>query len=223
MRITRIDLTSTDVTAAARFYAEVLAQPVTAVANSATVRIGASTIVLRPGPGTTGIHHLAFTIPTNRFVQAKAWLSDRVPLLTKDGADAFPLGGVWNSESVYFAGPDGSILELIARHGLDNATEHDFTAADLLCVSEVGLGVPDVSGVVDALETRFGLSRFGDGGDEFSPVGDADGLLIVVAQDRPWFPSVDLVARGGPLAITLTGVKPGVTYAATAEHTITSG
>ncbi|HEY8787987.1 MAG TPA: hypothetical protein VIM10_02455 [Actinopolymorphaceae bacterium] len=222
MRITRVDITSTDVTTAAEFYAGVLELPVAVAADSATVRIGASTVVLRHGPAGPGINHLAFTIPANRFAQAKVWLSSRVPLLTKNGADESPLGGTWNSESVYFPGPDGSILELIARHSLDNATAHAFTSADLLCVSEIGLGVPDVPAVVDALEAQFGLPRFGDGGDQFTPVGDHDGLLIVVSQDRPWFPSADRIARGGPLSITLTDVKPGATYAPTEEHVLTS-
>ena len=219
MRITRVGITSTDVAAAAEFYTGVLELPVAVAADSATVRVGTSTIVLRHGLATAGINHLAFTIPANRLSEAKAWLSSRVPLLTKDGADEFPLGGTWNSESVYFPGPDGSILELIVRHSLDNATAHPFTSADLLCVSEIGLGVPDVPAVVDA---QFGLHRFGDGGDEFSPVGDHDGLLIVVSQDRPWFPSADLIARGGPISVTLTDVEPGATYAPTAEHVLTS-
>ena len=223
MRINRVDITSTDVAAAAEFYAGVLGLPVAVTGDSATVRIGASTVVLREGPASPGINHLAFTIPANRFGEAKAWLSSRVPLLTKDGADEFPLGGTWNSESVYFPGPDGSILELIARHSLDNASPASVhERADLLCVSEIGLGVPDVPAVVDALEAQFGLPRFGDGGDQFTPVGDHDGLLIVVSQDRPWFPSGDRIARGGSLSITLTDVMPGATYAPTAEHVLTS-
>jgi catechol 2,3-dioxygenase-like lactoylglutathione lyase family enzyme len=221
MRITTVDVTSADVAAAVQFYVDVLDQPVAIAADSSSVRIGTSTLVLRYGPPTVGINHLAFTIPTNRFSEAKSWLSSRVPLLAKDGVDEFPLAGVWNSESIYFAGPDGSILELIARHSLDNATDFPFSGADLLCVSEIGLGVPDVPVVVDALHNHFGLPRFGDGGDQFSPVGDSDGLLIVVSQDRPWFPAGDRIARGGPLRITLTDVKPCVTYAPTAEHVLT--
>lgn len=224
MHIANIDLVCADVAAAADFYGRVLEQSVDVGTDSdlASVQIGTSTLVLRRGAAGAGINHLAFTIPANRFAEAKAWLSSRVPLLTKDGADEFLLGGTWNSESVYFPGPDDSILELIARHSLDNATGHPFTGADLLCVSEIGLGVPDVPAIVDALEAHFGVARFGGGGDEFSPVGDHDGLLIVVSQDRPWFPTGDRIARGGPLNVTLTGVKPGATYAPTAEHVLTS-
>lgn len=228
MRIAIVDLVSVDVAAAAEFYAHVLDQPVEVAADSdsgsdaATVRIGTSTLVLRPGPASTGINHLAFTIPANRFAEAKAWLSSRVPLLTNEGADEFPLGGTWNSESVYFPGPDGSILELIARHSLENATAHEFIGADLACVSEIGLGVPDVPTAVDAIEAQFGLPRFGDGGAEFSPVGDHDGLLILVSQNRPWFPSADLIASRGPMRVTMTDVKPGPTYTPTGEQVLTS-
>lgn len=222
MHIATLDLDSPDVAAAAHFYADVLDQAVDVSSDAATVRIGSSTLILRRGPASVGIHHLAFTIPANRFAEAKAWLSSRVRLLTKDSADEFGLGGVWNSESVYFPGPDGAILELIARHCLDDATDHPFTGADLLCVSEIGLGVPDVPATVDALEAQFGLARFGDGGAEFSPVGDADGLLILVSQDRPWFPTVDRIASRGRIRVALTDVKPGGTVAPTDQQLITS-
>jgi catechol-2,3-dioxygenase len=90
----------------------------------------------------------------------------------------------------YFAGPDGILLELIARHDLLAASSSGrFSSADLLRISEIGLAVPDVPAAVAALQSAFGLPVFGTAAAEFTPLGDHDGLLIVVRQGRPWFPT----------------------------------
>jgi hypothetical protein len=92
------------------------------------------------------------TVPEDRFAEAKAWPEERVPLLERDGLDEFRLGVPWNSQSVYFAGPDGILLELIARHDLPAvASSGRFSSADLLRISEIGLAVPDVPAAVATL------------------------------------------------------------------------
>jgi hypothetical protein len=63
-------------------------------AESAAVRIGASTVRLRERPRTSKIHPVGFTIPAKPIVQAKQWPSNRVPLLTKNSADEFPRLGL---------------------------------------------------------------------------------------------------------------------------------
>jgi catechol-2,3-dioxygenase len=72
-----------------------------------------------------GAYHGAITVPEDRFAEAKAWLQERVPLLERDGLDEFALGVPWNSQSVYFEGPDGILLELIERR--DGAAAIDVT------------------------------------------------------------------------------------------------
>ncbi len=101
-----------------------------------------------PGMVEPGAYRSAITVPKDRFAEAKAWLQERVPLLEKDGLDEFRLGPPWNSQSVYFAGPDGILLELIARHDLpapSSSRRGPLISADLLRISEIGLAVPDVS------------------------------------------------------------------------------
>ena len=71
---------------------------------------------------------------------------------------SFALGAPWNSQSLYFAGPDGILLELIARHDLATLSSWGrFTSADLLRISEIGLAVPDVPAAVESLQNAFGL------------------------------------------------------------------
>ena len=108
---------------------------------------------------------------------------------------------------IYFRDPDGNILECIARHRLDNASAQAFGPASLLNVSEIGWPVEDVPQSVERLEQQLGLSVFGSASDTFTPLGDDEGLLIVVKLERPWFPTAQ-AAQSLPLRITLKNARP---------------
>jgi catechol-2,3-dioxygenase len=130
------------------------------------VGVGLSVLLLQRGPVGPGAYHCAVTVPEDRFAEAKAWPEERVPLLERDGLGEFRLEVPWNSQSVYFAGPDGILLELIARHDL--ASSGRFSSADLLRISEIGIAVPDVPAAVATLQDAFGLPVFGTAAAEFT-------------------------------------------------------
>jgi hypothetical protein len=110
---------------------------------------------------------------------------------------------------VYFEGPDGILLELIARHRLANATDEPFSGADLLCVSEVGLGALDVAAAFAEVHNAFGLEAFAGESPEFTAAGDHDGLLILVSAGRPWFPTTDWGASTASVSVTISSAAPG--------------
>jgi hypothetical protein len=131
-------------------------------------------------------------------------------LLGTPEADEFECSPAWNAHSLYFTGHDRSVLELIIRRGLDNATGGPFTSADLLSVSEVGVVVPDVAAMAACLNDDAEVAPYGGAvGSTFRPVGDVEGLLILVTPGRTWFPTADRVAAESPVAITATGGRPG--------------
>lgn len=205
MQIEQVAITTSSVDTAVAFFSDALELPTADDGNSARVRIGPSTLLLSPGSRGAGVHHLAFTIAGDRFSVAKRWLAERVPVLTRDGADEFALPEPWSSTSVYFSGPDGVLLELIARHSRP-ASGHIgvFTSAELLCNSEVGLAVDDVGATVDTLCDTFGIPVFSAGGPDFVAVGDHEGLLIVVHDHRIWFPTTTATPSDQPLSVRLT-------------------
>lgn len=223
MRITAVRISTADLGGAARFYSTVLGLPVSESPEVVRVRIGTSILALVPGPTGPGVHHIAFTVPRNRFDDAKRWLAGRVELIALNCTDEFPGPGRWNSRSVYFSGPDGSVLELIARHALQNDSDQEFSAASLLGVSEAGIAVPDVPSAVRQLCGAFGLEPFGPGSADFAPIGDHDGLLIVVADGRVWFPTDGSVSQGGPATVTLAGVTPGAWSPSDVDCIVSSG
>jgi catechol-2,3-dioxygenase len=133
-------------------------------------------------------YHIAFTIPTNKFTEAKQWVREQgISLLSKDGQDEFPFES-WNATALYFYDPDGNLIELIAHHTLNNATDEAFGPKHLLRISEIGLPVDNVPEVASKLMDAFQLNLWGGGGQQFAPLGDAEGALIVVDKQRPWFP-----------------------------------
>jgi catechol-2,3-dioxygenase len=217
MLITQVELPVSDAVQAARFYGDVLGLPTRTGGGVVEVEVGLSVLLLHPGPVEPGAYHCAITVPEDRFAEAKAWLQERVPLLGRDGLDEFTLGAPWNSNSLYFAGPDGILLELIARHDLPASSSGRFTSAQMLRISEVGLEVPDVPAAVATLQNAFGLPVFGTAAAEFTPLGDHDGLLIVVRPGRPWFPTTTVTPSLGPIAVTVELPSGGKSLALTAN------
>lgn len=221
MHLTRISLPVRDATVVATFYADVLGLSVRRRGGTVLATVGSTELELRESlPATAGVHHLAFTVPTGKLTAGKLWLHDRAALLTLDGQDEFETSPSWNARSVYFEGPEGTVLELIERRDLDNATPGSFSSADLLSVSEVGISVPDVQAVAGQLSSDAGIHPYGGApGDAFAAVGDVHGLLILVTEGRPWFPTVDRVAAVAPTSVEASGARVG-TYAVGAASTL---
>lgn len=203
MHIDDVALTTNEPSAFAAAY-ERLGLPVTRQGETVRVRVGTSMVTATRG-ATAGAHHLAFTIRTGTFDAAIRWLDGRATVLEHDGTREFEGPDGWDSRSVYFDGPDGSILELIERRVLPGvAAGSPFGSEDVVCVSEVGLPADDVpafTATVDAL----GIGPYGDGNDGFRPLGDVHGLLIAVRPGRTWFPTADRTAVAQALEVTVSG------------------
>lgn len=122
-------------------------------------------------------------------------MAARAPLQrSPDGKEYFALESSWQSQSVYFTGPDGLILELIGRKRLPASSRTgDFDGSEITCLSEVGLPAADVPATQRVLSERFELAPLSEPSPVFAPMGDDEGLLIVVDASRHWFPEqVDL-------------------------------
>ncbi|NQX69939.1 ring-cleaving dioxygenase [Paenibacillus alba] len=133
-------------------------------------------------------YHFAFNIEESKFKLAKAYLATRVTLLQNDFQDEFEFVD-WNAHAVYFYDPSGNIVEYIARHNIKSISKDEFTNNDILCVSEVGLPVLDVSSAASILESEINLPLWKGNGTSFQPVGDEHGLFILVNSEREWFPT----------------------------------
>ncbi|RRU02302.1 VOC family protein [Stenotrophomonas sp. 278] len=197
MRIVDLTLPVSDLAQACAYFSEVLQLPV----EGHCAQIGWTRLRLREaGNEPVGGVHLAFNVPANRFEAATTWLLQRAPLQTNaKGETHFTFGDAWASESIYFEGPDGLILELIGRRRLPASDRTGpFHGSELTCVSEVGLPVADVPALHARAEAVLGLTPLSPPTPHFAALGDDEGLLIVVDATRAWFPEqrVQPNARG---------------------------
>jgi len=209
VQIEEVTLTVTGLAAAARFYRDVLELPVAEQSGQATVTIGSSRLVLQEGDQFAGAHHLAIGIAPADFEVARGWLGQRVEPIAVDGSEVIEGPKGWNSRSLYFLGPEGIVLELIARDADSSAPAGDGQAPRPLSLSEVGIGVPSVAGAVRALTGELGLPTFPPQGAQFAPVGGHDGLIILVDQNRIWFPTDAQQAARGPVTVKLAAPRAG--------------
>lgn len=208
MRINVLQLPVSDVGVVATWFAEVMQLPV----HDDAVQIGWTTVQLRAaGEDPVGGVHLAFNVPADRFEAATAWLLARSPLQRNAAGQAhFTFGDRWNSESIYYDGPDGLILELIGRRRLPASGRIGaFHGSELTCVSEVGLPTADVATLAARAEAAFGLQPLSPPTPHFAALGDDEGLLIVVDATRHWFPEKRVLPNARGIVVMMGDVAGG--------------
>ena len=154
-----------------------------------TFQAGWTELTWRSGPGTGNHYHFAFNIAPNRVEAAHTWLRERVEILKgPDGNELIEFAD-WNAKSLYFLDPAGNVAEFIARRALPDSEEL------ILCVSEVG-----VVGMEHELLSQ--KPYLGMTSDSFVARGDEEGMLIIVKEARPWFPTQIPAQRASMSVIT---------------------
>lgn len=167
---------------------------------SFSVRAGESSLTFNESdPSRQPKYHFAFNIPENQIDEALRWITPKVQIILSQGQEIVHFES-WNADSIYFYDPAGNIVELIARHNLNNSANESFSPASLLCVSEIGLPVPDVEEALLKL-SWVGIVPWQDSNSQFAAVGDERGLIIAVKQGRIWFMSDQEEAYPHPVTI----------------------
>jgi len=133
-------------------------------------------------------YHFAFNIPENQLNEAIDWLNKKTKLIEYEGSPVIDFPN-WNAHSVYFYDPAGNIVELIARHNLNNSSNEPFTAASLLNISEVGLPVESVKDFINLAEDKLNEKLWWGNLETFAAIGNEEGLFIAVTTKRNWFPT----------------------------------
>jgi catechol 2,3-dioxygenase-like lactoylglutathione lyase family enzyme len=209
VNILELELLTLDLQKQREFYADVLKLSVKLTSSALQVRAGRTNIIFTQALSDfEGVYHFAFNIPENQFHAAKAWISSRVSLLRdENGNEEFHFEG-WNSHSLYFKDAVGNVLEFIARHNLKNVVQGEFDSSQILNVSEIGLASEDVLEFVHELRTRLNVSPFmQEPNEQFTAVGDDNGLFILPIIGRIWIPNTGVPAK--PLPVTVTGEANG--------------
>jgi catechol-2,3-dioxygenase len=201
-----IDLETADLAPERAFYTQTLGLPLRqTTADSFTVQASTTALTFRSPSQQPLLYHFAFTIPFNKWKQAKAWLTARTTLLEGEGEDEFEFVRT-RAHAYYFLDPAGNILEFIAREDLPAKAGEDFGPEDLLHISEIGLVVDDVPGMVQQLKTRLGIEVYRDSSfEDFAMLGDINGMLILVKRGRLWSPDERQPAVVSPVRVSFLG------------------
>lgn len=204
MNIKMLELLTADLHAQADFYTNVLKLPATLNASGLHIQAGTTQILFAQAPADfAGAYHFAFNIPSNQYQAAKKWITSRIPILKDNsGKEDFHFDS-WDSDSLYFLDAAGNVLEFIARHALNNASDGDFDSSKILYVSEIGLPSENVIALADELCSKLGLSVYKqEPNDTFTPVGDENGLFILPIRDRIWMPDSGVPATMLPVKVS---------------------
>lgn len=208
MKINKVTLNTDKLLELYSFYNEVLGMEVVRPDDSGFFHVKAGSTILsfesdlsRRG----AFYHYAFNIPENQLVDSIKWLEGKAELITLDGEHIFDFKA-WDAHSVYFFDPAGNIIEFIARHRLMNASQKDFSGRSICSVSEIGMPVNNVKEFYDKLYSEFALPLFTGDLKTFTAAGDDEGLIIIVPEERHWFPDCPR-AEIFPISIRIEGIK----------------
>ena len=192
MEILSVELLTKDLQGTEAFYAQQLGfEIVDRQATAVTFKAGLTLLTFILGDEAEPVYHFAFNIPCNQLEQAYQWIEERAAIMdvTPDNKIADFVN--WNARSFYFYDNNGNILELIARFDLKNESSHEFCSDSILCISEIGVAVDDVKIAVDELIETLGLPVYEKQPrlENFTALGDHDGLLIISSANRHWYPT----------------------------------
>lgn len=150
------------------------------------VAAGYSDLRLIPGEEEAWFH-FAFHVRGEAFERVVQQLESKVDLLPVDeeGSKIIEFES-WKARAVYAHDPAGNIVEWITR---PDHEWRDIAAPmpDIPGLAEIGLPVPDI-GIYRHKASLF-LSIWKSSGEEFTALGNEEGLVIMVPEGRGWLPT----------------------------------
>lgn len=192
MKIEAIELLSNNIIETEQFYNNILDIKTNSKnENKVSFLIGTTKVSFQTSTVEYPNYHLAFDIPNNKLEEAFKWLEQRTTVLPVTDNSQFSSFEAWNAKSFYFYDNNGNLLELICRFDSDNQSDTTFDSNSILFVSEIGIVTSDVLSTAEELISQYGLEYYPKQPKtkNFAVIGDENGLLILVTQDRNWFPT----------------------------------
>ncbi|GAL81628.1 hypothetical protein JCM19274_473 [Algibacter lectus] len=137
--------------------------------------------------------HFAFNIPSNKIDEALLWLQKRVAILP-DGENLISNFESWNAKAIYFYDADKNIVEFIARKDLNQNSVEQFTAKEIISISEIAMVTTNISPLYKAISRIKPISIFHGNINRFCAIGNHDGLFILIDKTvKTWHPTGESV------------------------------
>ena len=206
-----------------RFWRDVMGFPTDSVApNSFRVDIGLNSITFINNSGAidtsstiTPKYQFTISIPSNQIENCYNWLIDadstnpsKIRERAKFWTDA-ETGSViyrrnqYNSQSIYIKDAGNNIVEILARHDLNNTAEGEFNRGMFLGITEVGVVSRDLRKAAEELKAAYGVEEVVGSSNSYKPLGGPTGLLKLNIEGKIWTPTENQIAVGYPMTITV--------------------
>lgn len=209
MLLKEVQLQTKNLSALYNFYKEVLElNCVYSDKKNIIVTAGKSVLIFEETDADVNpFYHFAFNIPSNKFKEAFEWMQRKVDLLWLEDYKSYVADFVnWHAKSFYFHDPAGNILELIARFDLNDTVDEKFSSKHIRNISEIGLVFPlkSFDNEVNNLLEKYPLSYFDKQPPMpyFRAVGNDEGLLVIVPENRIWFATKNMESKIFPSRIS---------------------
>lgn len=186
-------LSSIEISQLVHFYGQILGfEIIDQTSSYCTFQAGSSLLTFtKTDKKNAPFYHFAFNIPENKIKKAEKWQQAKTEFIKPPRhltdrsmySDNIVHFRHWDAHSLFFYDPAGNVVEYIARHTLNNKIEGDFTQDDVLCISEIGLVVEDVKHTSDIVAQQFGFKQYKGASEDFSALGDENGLIIFFRQN----------------------------------------
>ena len=191
MKIKELTLFTSNFKAQIEFYSEVLELDIVSKnKNSYTFKVGNSLLKFVKSK-TSKPYHFAFNIPSNKEIEAKDWLKERVSLLPFEEKEIINFED-WNAKALYFYDTDDNIVEFIARKNLNLESDSPFTSKSILNISEIALASTNIKETAAILNSFKSIKKYSGDFERFCALGNEEGLFIIVNPTlKKWFPTDD--------------------------------
>lgn len=148
------------------------------------------------------VYHFAFTIPSNKLAEAFDFIQAKTFIIDVPSGNKIADFSNWNANAFYFYDNNGNILEFITRYALQNQSDKAFSGTSICTISEIGLVTDNVPVLAQKVMEHFQIPVFEHqpAMEQFTVLGDDDGLFILVARERTWFPT-QIKAKLFPLTV----------------------
>jgi len=161
-------------------------------------------------------YHFTISIPSNQIESCLEWVLSQkatnpatneeatIPLWKDYITDAEIIRrNLYNSQSVFIQDPAGNVVELLARHVMNNTADGPFNNGMFIGISEVGIVTRDVRKTAALLKETFGVEEVLGSSNSFKPMGGATGLLKLIVPGKPWIPTDNELAVDHEMELTI--------------------